>query len=465
MSREMCFASVEDLLSHYASGTWSPVDVTEAMLNQIEENDGKLNAFVFVDQDGARAQAKASAERWRRGTPIGRLDGVPAAVKDNMLMAGFRTGFGCKGLENAAPDIADAPCTARLREAGCVMIGKTTTPEFGWKGVTDSPLTGITRNPWNTERTPGGSSGGSAAAIAAGMVTLATASDGGGSIRIPAGFSGLAGLKPTFGVVPAWPPSPFGALSHVGGLGRTVADCAHMMTVIAGEDRRDPAATPATGTIFQDHLEKDIAGLKVAYSPTLGGNTVAGDVARSVRAAVQWFVDNGAELIDFDMETPDVRAAFRILWSTAAAYRLSSLTPEQREMVDPGLLEIAEIGARTPISDYYGAIATRDALRAEMCALHGDVDLLLTPTLPLGAFEAGYNEPKDWEQNPDWEEWTPFTYPFNMTQQPAMSVPCGLTDEGLPIGLQIIGWRGADTLVMGAAKAYEQSRPWSFPDL
>jgi len=465
MSREMCFAGVEELLSHYASGKWTPLQVTEAMLDRIEALDGQLNAFVFVDREGALEQAKASTQRWKDGEAGGHLDGVPVAVKDVMYMKGFPTAYGSNVLAPDTPNEVDSPCVARLREAGCVLIGKTTTPEIGWKGITDCPHTGITRNPWNTERTPGGSSGGSTAAVAAGMVTLATASDGGGSIRIPAGFSGLCGLKPTFGLVPAWPPSTFGALSHVGGVGRTVEDCAHMMTVISKPDALDPASIPSGGLPFHTLLEGGVSGLKIAYSPTLGGHPVAPDVAASVKSAVDWFADNGAQVHEFEPDMDKVTWAFHVIWTTAAAWRLRDLSEEERAQVDPGLIEISDQGAAHPVTDYHQALAVRNDLRMRMCEVFEDIDLMLTPTLPIGAFEAGYNRPRSGEQGSDWETWTPFTYPFNLTQQPAMTVPCGLTDDGMPIGLQIIGWRGDDALIMQAAHAFDRSRDWTFPEL
>src|SRR5258706_3005447 len=263
-----------------------PVEVTAAVLRRIELVNPKLNAFNLVSEK-AGADAKASEERWQRGEPKGLLDGVPVSVKDILLTKGWPTLRGSKTVDPKGPWNDDAPAVARLREHGAVLLGKTTTPEFGWKGFTDSPLTGITRNPWNPAKTPGGSSGGAAAALAAGMGALAIGTDGGGSIRIPCSFTGLFGIKPSFGRVPAWPLSPFGTVAHVGPMTRRVTDAALMLNVLALPDARDWYALPYEARDWRNALDQGVADLRIAYSPDLGYAAVDPEVAAIVRKAVQ----------------------------------------------------------------------------------------------------------------------------------------------------------------------------------
>jgi len=274
------------LLEHYRRKTLSPVEATKAVLARIAALNPSLNAFLLVDEEAALGAARASEARWMKGAPQGRVDGVPATVKDIMISRGWPTRRGSKTVRRDQPWDEDAPMVARLREHGAVLIGKTTTPEFGWKAIGDSPLTGITRNPWNRERTPGGSSAGAAVAAAAGMGPLHLASDGGGSIRIPSSFTGVFGIKPTYGLVASSPPSPFAVVSHTGPMTRTVTDAALMLSVIAGWDPRDPYALPPAKRDYRGGLDGGIKGLRFAYSPTLGYAKVDPEVARQVEAAV-----------------------------------------------------------------------------------------------------------------------------------------------------------------------------------
>src|SRR5688572_5250092 len=283
-----------ELVAAYRARELSPVEETEATLQRIEVRDGELNAFCLVDPDSALADAGASEARWRTGEPAGPLDGVPVAVKDLLVTKGWPTLRGSTAIDPAGPWDDDAPVVAALRRSGAVIPGKTTTPELGWKGVTDSALTGVTRNPWDPAKTPGGSSGGSSAALAAGMVPLALGTDGGGSIRIPCAFCGLPGLKPTFGRVPAWPASPFGPVSHVGPMARTVADLALLLDVIAQPDARDwqqlPPATSASGAGLEDGVD----GVRIAFSPALGHAAVDPEIAALVATAASAFAELGA---------------------------------------------------------------------------------------------------------------------------------------------------------------------------
>ncbi|HSR72271.1 MAG TPA: amidase, partial [Kiloniellales bacterium] len=442
----------------------SPVEATRALLARIERHDADLKAFCLVATEQAQAEARRSEERWRLGVPRGRLDGVPVAIKDLLLTKGWPTLRGSRTIDPDRPWDEDAPAVARLREHGAILIGKTTTPEFGWKGVTDSPLTGITRNPWDPTRTPGGSSGGAAVALAAGMTTLALGTDGGGSIRIPAGFTGVFGLKPTFGRVPAYPPSPFGTLAHVGPMTRSVTDAALLLGVICEADRRDVQALPTEGTDYLQGLDDGIKGRRIAFSPTLGGHPVDPEVAVLVGAAARRFEELGAHVEEAEPPLPDCAGVFRIHWFAGAANLLSGFRRKQKSLIDPGLVEIAREGARLKLLDYLAAVRQREAIALVMSRFHETYDLLLTPSLPIPAFEAGLERPPGSAEG-RWVDWTPFSYPFNLTRQPAASVPCGLTEAGLPVGLQIVGPLHEDGRVLRAARAFERLRPFAMPDI
>jgi aspartyl-tRNA(Asn)/glutamyl-tRNA(Gln) amidotransferase subunit A len=444
------------LVAAYRNREISPVEATEDALATIEARDGELNAFCLVDGESALADARASEARWGRGEPAGPLDGVPVGVKDLLVTKGWPTLRGSTAIDPAGPWEDDAPVVASLRRSGAVLPGKTTTPELGWKGVTDSALTGITRNPWNPRMTPGGSSGGSSAALAAGMVPLALGTDGGGSIRIPCAFCGLPGLKPTFGRVPAWPASPFGPVSHVGPMARTVADLALLLDVIAQPDARDWQQLPPAARSFGAGLDDGVTGLRIAFSPELGFAAVDPEIAGLVAHAASALAALGAHVETAEPGFADPRSTFDVLWSTGAA-RATAMLP-RTDGIDPGLAAIAEQGRGYSGVDYLTACGERDALALGMSRFHEEWDLLLTPAIPITAFEAGREVPEG-SSDPRWAAWTPFTYPFNLTQQPAATVPCGFTSAGLPAGLQIVGPRHADALVLRVARAYEEAHP------
>jgi aspartyl-tRNA(Asn)/glutamyl-tRNA(Gln) amidotransferase subunit A len=447
-----------DLIEAYRERRLSPVEVADAALARIERDHPVLDAFCLVDADAARAEARRSEERWRRGTPAGALDGVPVGVKDVFLTRGWPTLRGSRAIDPAGPWEDDAPAVAALRRHGAVLAGKTTTPEFGWKGVTDSPLEGVTRNPWDPSRTAGGSSGGSSAALAAGMVPLALGTDGGGSIRIPASFCGLPGIKPTYGRVPAWPASPFGTVAHAGPMARTVADLALMLDVLAEPDARDWTALPPPERSFLDGLEDGVRGLRVAFSPDLGHVTVDPEVAAAVARGAEALAALGADVERADPGFADPRDIYETLWSAGAAKLAGDMGGPPADVFDPGFARLVDAGRSHSLRDYLVAVARRDELGIRMSRFHRDWDLLVMPTLPIGAFAAGHEVPEGWPQQ-GWPSWTPFTYPFNLTQQPAATVPCGFTADGLPIGLQIVGPRYQDALVLRAARAFETAHP------
>ncbi len=397
-----------------------------------------------------------------KDAPMGALDGVPVSIKDVILARGWPTLRGSKTIDPKGPWDDDAPAVARLREAGAVLLGKTTTPEFGWKGVTDSPLTGITRNPWDPRKTPGGSSGGAAAAVASGMGPLAVGTDGGGSIRIPCAFTGLFGIKPTFGRVPAWPPSPMGTVAHVGPIARSVADAALMLSVMSQPDSRDWTALPCDGRDYREGLEDGVRGLRIAYSANLGYARVDREVAEIVKKAVRTFDDLGAKVEERDPGFEDPQEAFMRHWFPGAALALRSVPARKRALMDKGLREVARRGERITALEHFEAAQKRNELGLVMSRFHERYDLLVTPTLPLAAFDTGREAPQGGKR---WADWTPFTFPFNLTQQPAASIPCGLTKGGLPVGLHIIGPKYAEARVLRAARAFEAAHPIAMPDL
>ncbi|MBL6851928.1 MAG: amidase [Alphaproteobacteria bacterium] len=459
MAKEPHEMTASELSALFASRDISPVEVTEACLTRIEGLDAGINAFCHMDPETSRAQAEASEARWLAGEPLSPLDGVPVAVKDLLVTKGWPTRRGSYTVDPNAYIDTDAPTVARLREAGAVLIGKTTTPEFGWKGSTDSPLTGITRNPWNKTKTPGGSSGGSSAGLAARFCPLALGTDGGGSIRIPASFTNTYGLKPSFGRVPAYPLSPFGTLAHVGPMSRTVLDSAMLMNVIAKPDARDWYSLPYEPTDYAAGIERPLAGKRIAFSPRMGfAQRVLPEIDTLAAAAAKRFEQLGAHVEQVDPPGGDPGATFRTLWWSGAAAALGDLPEEQKAKLDPGLRRMTEEGMAISKKDYLSAMLARGAYGSAMRQFMEKYDFLLTPQLATTAFDVGQLSPLD-DDGRAWMAWTPFTVPFNLTQQPAASVPCGFSSDGLPVGLQIVGKMFDDAGVLAASFAYEMADP------
>jgi aspartyl-tRNA(Asn)/glutamyl-tRNA(Gln) amidotransferase subunit A len=455
--------SATELVALYRAKKLSPVEATKATLARIERFNPIVNAYCHLDAEGALAAARESEARWRAGTPKGLVDGVPVGVKDNILVEGMPARFGSR-LTPAAPQKFDAPAAARLREQGAVILGKTAMPEYGWKATSDSPLTGLTRNPWNTRMTTGGSSAGAVAACILGMGALQLGTDGGGSIRIPAAFTGCYGIKPTRGRVPAFPASPLGTLAHHGPLTRTVADAALAMTVIGAPDARDVYGWISPAPDFRAGLEDGVRGLRIAFSPKLGfAKRVHPEVASAVAAAARAFESLGAAVEEADPGIGDPIEAWNTLWWSSMAFQLAPYAERAKELGDPGLVAGAARGASMSATELIQAQLERARLHNALVKFHERYDLLLTPALPLPAFEVGDLVPASGDWGTRWTDWAPFSYPFNLTQQPAATVPCGLTGDGLPIGLQIVGAIGADGLVLRASRAFEAAKP--FPTL
>jgi aspartyl-tRNA(Asn)/glutamyl-tRNA(Gln) amidotransferase subunit A len=453
MADELHWLSAREMTRRFARGDLSPVDVLDATLAKLNEVNPALNAVCLLDEPLGERLAAESAERWRRGAPIGPLDGVPVAIKDTAHVAGWPTRIGSHATPTA-PATEDTPGIARLREAGALFFCKTTTPEFGWKGITHGPLTGVTRNPWDTSRTPGGSSGGSAALVAAGVVPLATGGDGGGSIRIPAAFSGVFGLKASYGVVPNFL-GPMGPLAVYGGLSRDVADSALLMNVLTRPDARDSFAIPYRGIDYLDGLESGVSELKIAWSPDLGFPVADPAVIAAMQPAIDALISAGADVKEVDLDLSGAHPTLEVIWGASHAALVRDFDSEKLAALDPGLLRLVVSAQDISASELQAAYADMRALSQTMHAFHREYDLLLTPTVPITAFAAGIDTP-DATRFPQWYDWTPLTWPFNLTRQPAASVLCGFV-EGLPIGLQIVGPMFSEEIILRASRCVEQA--------
>ncbi len=457
---ELCWMPAADLAAGIAKRKISPVEVVDAVLGRIERR-AALNAYVTVEADSARRAARA-AERavMKKRATLGPLHGVPFSVKDLVITKGVRTTFGTPLYRDNVPG-EDAPMVERLKAAGAIMIGKTNTPTFGWIGATHNLLFGITRNPWNLERTPGGSSGGASAAVAAGLAPLAIGTDGGGSIRIPSSFAGIFGLKPSFGRIPTYPASGAWSLSHIGPMTRTVKDAALMMNVCAGPDERDVYSLPAAPVDYVKALKGSLRGLRVAYSDSLGfAETVDPEVREATARAARAFRELGCRVDVVDPGWPSPFDCWRPIFAGGIATRMAPYLAE-RDKIDAGLLRIIEETLGNPPTTYVQAWFDRLAWWQHPRKLFAKYDLLLTPTTACPPFKVGLDNPTEiaGKPVPEWA-WTPFTFPFNLTGQPASSVPCGFTRDGLPIGLQIVGRRYDDATVLRASAAFESARPW-----
>lgn len=459
---EICYMPAAEMARLVRNKKLSPVEVVEAILDRIERVNPKINAYCTLLADDARKIARQAEDAVMQGEELGPLHGVPFSIKDLVFTKGIRTTGGSKIYENFIPN-QDAIVVERLKAAGAIPMGKTNTPEFGYKAVTDNLVFGTTRNPWNLEKTSGGSSGGAGVAVASGLGPLAIGSDGGGSIRVPSSFCGIFGLKPSFGRVPQYP--GFGgweSLSHTGPMTRTVRDAALMLDVLAGPDDRDRLSLPNSRLSYFTCLRGDIKGLKIAWSPDLGYAVVDSRVRAITEEAVKAFSELGCQV---DLINPGIDNPERIFGTIVAvdtATALEDKFEEWQDRMDPPLVKFILRGRSFTASDYVKACFKRQAFWQQVRPLFEKYDLLLTPTLPVPPFEVNVMQPRFIEgQKVSPLAWLHFTYPFNMTGQPAATVPCGWTDDGLPVGLQIVGRRFDDMSVLDASAAFEAARPWA----
>ena len=461
MHDEVLWHSALDLAAAIRAKQISPVEIAEAILSRIDALNPRLNAFCLVTRDIALRDAREAEIAVTKGEPIGPMHGVPVSLKDVIFTKGLRTTGGSRLFAEATPE-EDAIAVGRLRAAGAVLLGKTNTSEFGHKAVTDNPLFGITRNPWNLEMTPGGSSGGAAAAVASGLGPIALGTDGGGSLRIPAAFCGVYGFKPSWGRVPQHPSFPgWEHLGVTGPITRTVRDAALALDVIAGDDDRDRHSLPREGGSYVSACDDDIKGLHVAWTPDLGYATVDPAVQTLCENAAAEFESLGCHVEVVNPGWEDCEEIFRTIVAAQFYAHWSDQLPAQEAELDPTFVKFIRKGGAVTTREYVLAMERARAYWHEAQTFLARFDLLLTPTTAVAPFPVGQPGPREIAgQAISVLGWMPFTFPFNLTGQPAASVPAGLTDDGLPVGLQIVGRRNADRTVLAASAAYEAACPW-----
>ncbi|WP_243430201.1 amidase [Alcaligenes sp. SORT26] len=457
MSIDLIYASADELRRLYQSKVVSPVDVARATLDAVDRWNPIVNAYCYLNRVLTLQEAAESEARWIAGAERGPLDGIPYGVKDLLLVRGLPTGYGSSAarITDAAQD--DAPAVARMREAGAVLVGKTTTSEFGWKGTADSPLTGVTRNIWDFSLTSGGSSGGAATALAAGMGTLQIGTDGGGSTRIPASFCGVTGMKATFGGVPAWPAGPMLTLSNVGPMARSVADLKGLLSVMMQADPRDWNSVPLPRQVRAP--VHTLQGLRIGLHLD---EQCSPEVRGIIQAAADKLQEQGAHIVPTELPLAGAKELITAHWEAGTAWLVNQVSVQQRPLVDEGLRRVASKGQHNSLSDYYQALIGRQKLGEAMLRHFAQFDLILTPTVPILPFEAGREAPAD-AASQNWLDWNPYTYPFNLTRQPAISLPAGISESGLPVGLQLVAGLYQDEWLVDVAQLVEDclhvSRP------
>lgn len=466
---EICRMDTVTLAGRIKAKELSPVEVADAVLGRLERLDPVLHAFATVTAEEARAEARRIEGDIAAGREVGPLAGVPTGVKDLICTKDIRTASGSFAYADFVPDEDDV-VVERIKAAGAIVIGKTQVPEFGYSGTGQTPLAEPTANPWRLDRTSGGSSAGSGAAVATGIGPFSLGSDGGGSVRIPASFCGLCGVKATMGRVPLYPGtkderypgvSSWESLEHIGPLTRTVADAALILSVIAGPDDRDRLSLPAADFDWRAAAEGGIRGMRLAYSPDLGYAAVDPEVRRIVDRAAQVFEqDLGCTVERADPGWPDPYETFwGLVINDSDLSGLRKLADSLGDRMSPHLVEA--LRAEWTAEQLTSAVMGRKAVYNAAWRFFRTYDLLLTPTLAVPPFEHGIQGPANIDGRAvEPFYWLSFTFPFNLTGQPAATVPAGWTADGLPVGLQIIGRRLDDPAVLRAAAAYEAAAPW-----
>jgi aspartyl-tRNA(Asn)/glutamyl-tRNA(Gln) amidotransferase subunit A len=458
---DLAYTPASELVGLITTRELSPVEVMETTLARLDDLNPKLNAICTATPEAAMDAARKAEQAVMDGDALGPLHGVPTSIKDLALTKGVRTMSGSHVHADRIPE-EDATFVGRLAAAGAISLGKTTTPEFGWMGCGKSPVTGVSHNPWKHGFNAGGSSTGAAICAAAGIGPIHQGSDGAGSIRMPAAFCGIYGLKPSYGRVPYGRQVNNNHSSHVGPMTRTVTDAAMMLHAMAGPDDLDQASLEAPPADYVGRIDDGIKGLRVAYSPDLGYLPVDSEIASSVAAAAKALEAAGVIVEEVDIDWGDTHDMERIIWSVATAANLAPLLDEWEDRMDPGMVACARDGMTYSGVDYALAQTQRHSLYAKVQMFFERYDLLLTPSLSVAAFPADLIIPEHWEQHDwDWIRWAGFSYPFNLTWSPAATCPCGFTSGGLPIGLQIVGGRFHDLRVLQASRAFEQIMPWA----
>ncbi len=457
MSAEFDAMSAMEMRRRIAKREISPVDLTRRALDKAQATQDSLNAFFVLLPDEAMAAARSAEDAVMKGAPLGVLHGLPFSAKDLMAVKGVRYASGSRTMADNIATV-EAPAVERAKAAGAVLIGKTTTSEFGCKSVGDSPLTGVTRNPWNLAKTPGGSSAGAAASVAAGVTPFALGTDGGGSIRIPCAFTGLAGIKGQFGRVPVWPTSATPTLAHVGPLARTVTDAALVFSAIAGHDARDPFGVAGAVPDVLGASRASVAGMRVAYSPTLGYARPDPEVVEITRRAAQVFEDLGCHVEEVDaVFATDPADLWTAEFYAGVGIRLRSFMENQRDLLDPAVADVLELALHQEMQSYYTSVFERYALREQARSFFDRFDILLSPVLPVTSLDVGVNIPAALSDR-NLVSWVFYTYPFNLTGQPAASVCAGIAKDGMPVGLQVVGRSHCEADVVRAAAAFERTQ-------
>jgi aspartyl-tRNA(Asn)/glutamyl-tRNA(Gln) amidotransferase subunit A len=459
MSDEFAYMTALELRRLMLARQISPVELVESTLRRIDALQPVLNPFVTVTADLALDAAREAERQLMAGSPLGLLVGLPVSIKDLTAVKGVRFTSGSRTLADFIAPV-DSPASERVKAHGACIVGKTTTTEFGCKGSSDSPLTGYTRNPWNLGKTTGGSSAGAAASVAAGITPFALGTDGGGSIRIPASFCGLFGIKAQFARVPVFPASATPTLGHVGPLARTVRDAALLLTAVSGYDARDPASVAAPVPDYLGACEQQPTGLRIAFSPTLGYARPTPEVVEITSRAVRLLEDMGCtvELVDRVFDDPiDIWMAE---FYAGVGTRLKKPLAEHRDIIDAAVADVLQDALDQTIEEYYQRVFERYEFREKMRQFFERYDLLVTPTTPTPAFDIDRNLPRELEGH-NIVSWVAYTYPVNLCGHPAASVPCGFTGDGLPVGLHLISRALGETDIFRAAAALETARPWA----
>ena len=460
---EICFLSACDLRDKISTQELTSLEITETVIERIEKINPIINAYCTPTFDLARDMAIAADKRVKNGEKVGILNGIPTSIKDLVLVKGIRTTFGSKIHENFIPE-EDSIVTSRLRRQGCVILGKTNTPEFGFKGVTDNLIFGATKNPWNLEKTTGGSSGGAGAAVASGISPLAQGSDGGGSIRHPAALCGVFGLKPNYGRVPLYPRDTLAAydLAVIGPIVRYVKDAALMLDAMKGPFEQEMFMLPYDNTSYLENVDKKPKNLRIGYSINLGyAKHIDSEVAKSVIESAEKLTEFGWNVEEVKMKIKKPERSFLTLWSSLLAYDLKPFLDKWRDKLDPALVKLVEAALSYGPFDLPKAIEGRRKFHESFMKVFKNYDLMITPTTAVVAFDLGMPyalEINGIKVSPT--AWQPFTYPFNMTGQPAASIPCGWSSDGLPIGMQIVGKHFDEKTVLQVANAFEEIAPW-----
>ncbi|MEA2944513.1 MAG: aspartyl-tRNA(Asn)/glutamyl-tRNA(Gln) amidotransferase subunit [Bradyrhizobium sp.] len=462
MDNRISFLSVRQIARHYRDGSLSPVEVVDAFIERIERFNPQLNALVTVTFETARHQAKLARDRLQKKDldRLPHLCGIPFTVKDTLQTAGVRTTFGSPLFSDVIP-AEDAAVVSALKRAGGILLGKTNTPAFGWVGVTQNLVFGATPNPWNPAKTAGGSSGGAAVAACARLAPINIGTDGGGSLRVPAAFTGIVGFKPSYGRVPNYPTGANWSLQHIGPIARSVDDIVMAFETIAQPDERDPYSLPP-GNVGEAISHQAGRRLRILFAPDLGfAEAIEPEIIEVCRRAVAAFAEMKHDVTERKLEWPSPMEYWRTIFITGAADRLGPFLKERSTEIEPQLREFIREGQRLPADAYYRACLARNDWWQVICPTLDDYDLLITPTVACSPFALGLETPGTIAGRAvSFYGWLPFCAPFNLTGQPAISLPAGTTADGAPVGMQIVGRRFADATVLAAGAAFEHARPW-----